>query len=105
MPFIKAKFPDVDLNHFHFDLRFGMKEIGYSGGLKIIEKEIGINRDDDLTEINGYEAVRLWRRYQKGDKDALGLLIKYNIADIENLKILMDFSFEKLKQQNFNNMI
>ncbi|MEA3514102.1 MAG: ribonuclease H-like domain-containing protein [Nanoarchaeota archaeon] len=99
VPFIQSKFPDVDLNKFHIDLRFAMKTIGYSGGLKRIEKQVGIIRDDDLQEVDGFEAVRLWYKYKRGDTNALGLLIKYNLADIENLKTLMDFSFEKLKEK------
>ena len=99
VPFIQSKFPGVDMNKFHIDLRFAMKTIGYSGGLKRIEKQVGIIRDDDLQDVDGFEAVRLWYKYKRGDANALGLLIKYNLADIENLKTLMDFSFEKLKEK------
>jgi uncharacterized protein len=99
VPFLKAKFPEVDFNKFHIDLRYVMKDLGFAGGLKKIEKDVGIQRDDDLQEVDGYEAVRLWHRYKKGDDAALRLLVKYNIADIENLKTLMDFSFEKLSKR------
>jgi len=105
VPFIKSKFPSVDLDKFHVDLRYAMREIGYSGGLKRIEKEIGINRSDDISEVDGYEAVRLWYKYKNGDESALDLLIKYNIADIENLKVMMEFAFEKLKEKNFLSVI
>lgn len=105
LPFIQAKFPQLDLNRFHIDLRFALKELGYFGGLKKIEKELNINRDDDLQDIDGYEAVRLWRRYQRGDEQALQLLMKYNRADIENLKTLMDFAFDKLKNKHFYSVI
>lgn len=101
VPFIKSKFPDINLDKFHVDLRFALRELGYSGGLKRIEKELGIKRDDDLQEVDGFEAVRLWYKYKRGDKEALELLLKYNQADIENLKTLMDFAFEKLKQKHF----
>ena len=99
VPFIQSKFPKLDMNKFHIDLRFVMKAIGYSGGLKKIEKEVGITRDDDLQDIDGFEAVRLWYKYKRGDANALGLLIKYNIADIENLKTLMEFTFDKIKEK------
>jgi len=105
VPFIQSKFPSINLDKFHVDLRYAMREIGYSGGLKRIEKEIGINRDDEISAVDGYEAVRLWYKYKKGDKDALDLLVKYNIADIENLKIMMEFAFEKLKEKNFLSVI
>ncbi|MBS1266208.1 MAG: hypothetical protein MAG795_00175 [Candidatus Woesearchaeota archaeon] len=101
IPFISQKFPDTDVNKFHIDLRYVMRRLGYSGGLKLIERAVGIERDDDLKEVDGYEAVRLWKRYQRGDDDALDLLIKYNIADIENLKVLMDLAFKRMKNQVF----
>ncbi|MCK4588929.1 MAG: ribonuclease H-like domain-containing protein [Nanoarchaeota archaeon] len=105
LPFIQAKFPDLDLNKFHIDLRFALRELGFLGGLKRIERELNINRDDDLQDINGFEAVRLWYKYKKGDENALQLLMKYNQADIENLKILMDFAFDKLKNKHFYSVI
>jgi len=105
VPFIKSKFPNIGLNKFHIDLRFAMRNIGYTGGLKLIEKNIGIQRDDDLQEVDGFEAVRLWYRYKKGDKSALDLLIKYNTADIENLKTMMNFAFDKLKEKEFHSVI
>jgi uncharacterized protein len=101
VPFLKAKFPEIDFNKFHIDLRYVMKSIGYSGGLKKIEKEVGICRDDDLQDISGFDAIRLWRQYQRGDEEALKLLVKYNIADIENLKTLMDFTYDKLRDKHF----
>ncbi len=102
VPFLKAKFPEADFNKFHIDLRYAMRDLGYAGGLKRIEKEIGICRDDDLQDISGFDAIRLWYKYQKGCQDSLKLLIKYNIADIENLKTMMDFAYDKLKDKCFN---
>jgi len=99
VPFLKAKFPEVNFNKFHIDLRYVMKNLGFSGGLKKIEKEVGICRDDDLQDISGWDAVRLWHKYKRGDDAALKLLVKYNIADIENLKTLMDFSYDKLSKK------
>lgn len=103
VPFLKAKFPEVEFNKFHIDLRFVMREIGYSGGLKYIERAVGIKRDGELQDIDGFEAVRLWYKYLKGDDNALNLLIKYNKADIENLKVLMEFAFEKLQYKYLHN--
>ncbi len=99
IPFIQAKFPDVDFNKFHIDLRFAMSSIGYAGGLKRIEKVVGIKRPDDLEEVDGFEAVRLWYKYKAGDENALDLLLRYNKEDIENLKVLMDFAFERLQSK------
>jgi hypothetical protein len=99
IPFLQSKFPDIDFSHLHLDLRFLLRRIGYSGGLKRIEKDIGIAREGPIADIDGREAVRLWYRYLKGDQKALKMLIDYNIADIENLKILMQMVHTQLKGQ------
>lgn len=105
LPFIRSKIPEINLNKLHVDLRFAMRELGYSGGLKRIEKMIGLNRDDDLKDVDGLEAIRLWHKYKRGDDEALRLLLDYNRADIENLKTLMEFSYKKLKEKNFFSVI
>ena len=59
------------------------------GGLKEVERKLGINRK--LTEVNGYEAVRLWWRYVNDyDEDALATLLEYNKEDVLNLKLLRE---------------
>ncbi len=104
MPFIRAKFPDLKFNHFHADLRFILKALGYSGGLKSIERQMGIERESDLKDLSGRDAVKLWHRYKRdGDEKALDTLVRYNIEDIENLKTLMDFSYGKLKNVCLHN--
>jgi len=100
IPFIQSKFKDVNF-HFHADLRFALKELGYSGGLKRIENQLNLNRDDKIKDIDGWEAVRLWHKYRAGDDSALDLLVEYNKADIENLKSLMEFTYEKLREKEF----
>jgi uncharacterized protein len=98
IPFLKAKFPDLPESQFHADLRFLLRRLGYAGGLKRIEKLFGITRADDLEGLSGFDAVRLWHKYKRhDDKKALDKLVRYNIEDIENLKILMDFSYSRLK--------
>lgn len=99
VPFLQYKFPEVNFDQFHIDLRFVMKSLGYTGGLKYIERAVGIARDDDIADVDGYEAVRLWKRYEKGDEAALKTLIDYNIADIENLKVLLEIALKELKEK------
>lgn len=44
-----------------------------------------------LTEVNGYEAVKLWWSYvNDNDKDALATLLEYNKEDVINLKTLKE---------------
>jgi len=101
LPYIRKKISNAKLPNFHVDLRYAMKNIGYVGGLKKIERELGHNRDASIADVDGFEAVRLWKAYTKGDKSALNKLIEYNKADIENLKPLMEFAYEKLCEKTF----
>ncbi|MFW6449873.1 MAG: ribonuclease H-like domain-containing protein [Nanoarchaeota archaeon] len=97
LPFIKTVFPFLDLSQLHIDLRFCLKELGLKGGLKMIEKQLGFARDDEISEVDGLEAVRLWKRYRKGEKAALQKLVAYNKADVENLMPLMEIAYARLK--------
>ncbi|MCA9496112.1 MAG: ribonuclease H-like domain-containing protein [Nanoarchaeota archaeon] len=100
LPFIEHKFQEK-YDVVHLDLRFLLKELGFSGGLKKIEKALGVNRAEEVADIDGFEAVRLWRRYKRGDENALELLLKYNEEDIVNLKYLLDYYLrEKLRLLN-----
>ena len=73
----------------HHDLMYDCWKANLYGGLKSVEKQLGIKRK--LNEVNGYEAVRLWWRYvDNDDATALAKLIKYNREDVINLKILRD---------------
>jgi uncharacterized protein YprB with RNaseH-like and TPR domain len=59
------------------------------GGFKAVERQLSIPRK--LTEVNGYEAVRLWWRYVNDyDEDALSTLLEYNKEDVLNLKTLRE---------------
>jgi len=46
VPFIKKIFPEINFNQIHIDLRYFLKRLGLSGGLKIIENEMNIKRSD-----------------------------------------------------------
>jgi len=54
-----------------------------------VERQLGIPRR--LTEVDGYQAVRLWWRYVNDyDEDALSTLLEYNREDVVNLKTLKE---------------
>jgi uncharacterized protein YprB with RNaseH-like and TPR domain len=105
LPFIKNKFPDTNFPIFHTDLRYVMADLGFRGGLKNIERVRGISRDDDIEEMSGFDAVILWRRYEKGDNSALVKLKKYLTADVENLPTLMNLASTEMKQKYFFDVI
>ncbi len=75
----------------HIDLRYPLKRLGYAGGLKLVERKVGIERPAHLREVDGWEAVRLWHAYQRGDRPSLDLLLAYARADVENLAPLARF--------------
>ena len=102
LPFIRGCFPGISLPEGHIDLRFVLEKLGYGGGLKRIEKDLGITRGDDIDGVDGFEAVRLWQRYQRGDKKALKTLISYNNADILNLEPLMEQAVDEMKSRVFD---
>jgi uncharacterized protein YprB with RNaseH-like and TPR domain len=95
LPFIDHEFPGF-FNHLHIDLMYPLKNIGYSGGLKKIECSLGIRRSEETEGISGFEAVRLWNKYKLGNDEALEVLIKYNKEDVENLKTIIDMTYQKM---------
>lgn len=66
------------------DLRFACQRIGWTGGLKQVEKQLGIPRKS--SGMDGRDAVWLWEQYWiENDRRALKLLLAYNREDVLNL--------------------
>jgi uncharacterized protein YprB with RNaseH-like and TPR domain len=99
LPFIRRQFPNISLPAAHIDLRFFLRRLGYRGGLKAIERACSLSRSSDIDGMDGFDAVVLWQSYQAGDRSALERLIRYNTADIVNLKPLMEQGYEQMKAQ------
>jgi uncharacterized protein YprB with RNaseH-like and TPR domain len=76
-----------------------LRRLGYRGGLKNIEKQLGIGRESDVYGMDGHDAVMLWKAYQWGDQEALDRLVKYNTADIVNLEPLMQLGYGEMKRR------
>jgi len=88
VPFMERYF-NSRLNHAQIDLRYILKSLGFSGGLKSCERQLGMSRGD-LSEVDGFLAVYLWDRYKrKGDLKALESLLAYNVQDTINLERLI----------------
>jgi len=102
LPFIKHEYPGIEFNQLHIDLMYPLRRIGYTGGLKKIEQALGITRSDDTTGITGFDAVRLWREYERGDTDALELLLKYNREDIVNLETIIGMTHPMFVEKAFS---
>ena len=72
----------------HIDLMHEARTHGYTGGLKAIEKSVGIERAEDEAG-DGLLAVTLWRRYETlADAASLTRLLSYNRCDVTSLIFL-----------------
>lgn len=85
IPFLHNHFPEARLEQAQIDLRFVLASLGYRGGLKAVERRLGLERDRSIQGVDGFEAVRLWHRYRRGDRAALEKLALYNLTDVANL--------------------
>jgi len=103
IPFLRKEFLGIDLEIPHFDLCFGGRAIGLTGGLKSIEKQLSISRDEKISSIDGFEAVRLWNSYERGSKKALEKLRDYCKADTVNLSKLAPIIFANLLAKEAKN--
>ena len=88
LPFIKAKLGlDLTERRVHRDLMHDCWRNNLYGGLKAVEKQLGIRRQ--TAGIDGKMAVQLWWDYQNsGDAALLETLLKYNRDDVLSLKML-----------------
>ncbi len=100
IPFLKKEFPTLQIENLpHFDLFFAGKRLGIQGGLKKLESLFLIERKEEIKGLNGYDAVKFWNSYLKGNSESLELLISYNKADTENLFKLGKIFYEMLRTQ------
>jgi len=89
----------------HVDLRFLLKSVGVSGGLKACEQRLGMHREE-LDGLDGYFAVLLWQEYEtRGDEQALETLLAYNAADVLSMPVLLEYAYAaKLEQTPFTHL-
>ncbi|MBF0607497.1 MAG: ribonuclease H-like domain-containing protein [Magnetococcales bacterium] len=98
IPFLLTSYPTLNLEMLHYDVCLDSRRIGMRGGLKKYEKCFGINRVDEVDGMNGFDAVRLWHMYKRGDKASLETLIKYNREDTVNLLVVAQYVYNELKR-------
>lgn len=102
LPVLRAQFPGHVPDVPHIDLRHVLARLGHRGGLKAIERQLGISRDHRVEMMTGADAVYLWRLWEKNGKgNALDLLLEYNRADCENLRTLADYAYERMKRETY----
>jgi uncharacterized protein YprB with RNaseH-like and TPR domain len=98
VPFLETCF-DVAVDLPHLDLMYPCKKVGLEGGLKAIERDLGIDREGP--DIDGRDAVRLWHEYERGDERSLETLVEYNRADTANLEPLTEIVADRLHERIF----
>jgi uncharacterized protein len=101
IPFIRQAM-GLKMDQAHIDLRYVLRSLGYSGGLKGCEKRLGLDRGD-LEGVDGFFAVLLWEDYrQSGNPRTLETLLAYNIQDVVNLETLLVMAYNlKIAQTPF----
>ncbi len=94
----------VRFDQIHLDLCPTLRRCDIRGGLKGIEKQFGIQRSPETDGMNGYDAILLWRRYERNrDEEALERLIAYNREDVVNLERLAEIAYERMQEQTLAN--
>jgi len=82
IPFLENSFNIPTIGCPYIDLRWICYHQGYRGGLKAIEKQLGVSRPKEIQDVDGYEAVLLFERWQRGATDARDKLICYCQSDV-----------------------
>lgn len=97
IPFIEKQFRDSGFRFEqpHLDLLWPARSLGLNGGLKDMEKQIGIVRPADIKEMRGLEAIQLWGAWKNGDQAAYTRLTTYCKADCVNLKDFAEHIYRK----------
>jgi len=97
VPFMLRSFHGLRFDIPHFDLCFAARRLGFRGGLKRLEHEFGIEREESVRGLDGYDAVKLWELARRGSSESLETLIKYNREDTVNLMDMASVFYEKLR--------
>ncbi|MCJ7752139.1 MAG: ribonuclease H-like domain-containing protein, partial [Armatimonadetes bacterium] len=97
VPFLLRRFPQLAFDHLHIDLCWALRRLGLTGGLKHIERQLGVPRSPETENHDGWDAVRLWREWERGSRESLDRLKAYNREDIVNLERLMHYAYDHLR--------
>ena len=90
------KYFNLDFPQIHVDLKPLCARIGLRGGLKEVEKLLGIERITDY-EIRSGDPCKLYRLWKvTNDRHFLDLLMQYNEEDTVNLKPIAEHVMKKL---------
>lgn len=104
LPFIEKHFREANFRFElpHLDVMLPARAVGLQGGLKDMEKQVGIVRPADIKDMRGAEAIQLWGQWKNsGDLAAYRRLTTYCKADCVNLKEFTDAVYAKKWQTTY----
>jgi len=99
LPLLRERFTHRLQNYLQLDLRFPLHRLGHRGGLKQIERQVGLERSAETIGLGGWDAVRLWREWQWGSTEAREVLLAYNAEDVRNLLPLAELVYKQMLAQ------
>jgi uncharacterized protein len=97
LPFLRRRFLNLRFDQLHIDLCYALRRLDLRGGLKNIERQLGLSRSPETEGLDGWDAVRLWREWERGSREALDLLKAYNREDIVHLETLLRHAYHGLR--------
>lgn len=98
VPFLEQSF-GLDVDRAHLDLRYPCRALNLTGGLKAVERAVGVERD--RRDLSGRDAIRLWREHEHGKDGALETLVAYNREDVASLRDIADVVARRLHDEVF----
>jgi uncharacterized protein YprB with RNaseH-like and TPR domain len=98
MPFLRHE-TELPLALLHVDLRVWFRRHGLTGGLKAIQRACPDVHQRSSMDIDGFDAVRLWRMHKRGVPRALETLMTYNAEDSLVLEPLLYLAYEREKSR------
>ncbi|MFN3650751.1 MAG: ribonuclease H-like domain-containing protein [Armatimonadota bacterium] len=99
IPVLRRAFPRLPFDQLHLDLCPTLRRLGLSGGLKSIERQLGMARGEETTGLSGWDAVRLWSEWRRGREESLHTLLSYNAEDVLNMAPLADYAYTGLSSR------
>ena len=94
LPFLRQEF-DLELGMPHVDLRVWLRRHDLKGGLKAIQAALPEVHQRSSMDIDGFDAVRLWRMHKRGVPRALETLMTYNAEDSVCLQPLLYLAYAR----------
>ncbi len=97
LPMLNKAFPGLHRDQLHLDLCYAFRGLGMRGGLKSIEKQLGLARSEETDGLTGRDAITLWNKFERqGSTKAKEILIAYNKEDVVNMEVLAQIAFDRL---------